>query len=366
MVTALPCPCLIVALGEGEKDHHPKKPFGGRLRGRKMDGSEAATRLWTRQGLSLRQALGAALTGFNTLLLLFAALSILGALFATWWHVLDLLAQFAIPALFAAGAVAIVETARRHWTRSALSLITGVVGVVTIWRSEPIAECAPGVSTHRIVFFNIWVGNAALAEALTYLEQSNADVIVLTELTTRSANYFAPLQKLYPHATACAKNGTCWTTAFSRVPFTDVSSVLDLPGRSPALAAMRISFPDGDVTVIGAHLTRPWPFDAITAQRRQVDALAKGLMSLPSPQLVVGDFNAVTWSSTVDALVSATGLKPFPSWGTWMAGLPTPLRLPLDQAFVGEGIACGSKTIGPELGSDHRPIIVDFALKPPK
>jgi endonuclease/exonuclease/phosphatase (EEP) superfamily protein YafD len=317
-----------------------------------------------------RRSLGAKLGGVLAALtdvIAFALLtgstfSVLGAVFAEQWHIFDLLAQFTIAAVFGASLAAIIEVARRKWKHALGAGAIAAIGMVTIWQEKPVPECDPGVATRRVVFFNIWVGADSFSDSLAYLQQSKADVIVLTELTKRSVAELAPLNQLYPHASPCAKNATCWTAAFSKTPFTDVTSALDVPGKSPALAAMRISFPDGDMTIAGAHLTRPWPYDDVGAQERQRDALASGLLTLPGPQLVVGDFNGVTWGSIVSGLVDATGLKPIASWGTWRASMPTPLRLPIDHALVGEGITCATKTIGPALGSDHRPIIVDFAL----
>lgn len=296
-----------------------------------------------------------------------SAASIIGALAAPLWHIFDLMGQFAIAAVLGALLAALTDGAMRRWRRAAIAAVVALAGIAVTWQGAPVPECEPGTPTHRIVFYNIWIGNDALPETLAYLEQTNADVIVLTELTKRSsAALVPPLAKLYPHTVPCALTATCWTAAFSRTPMTEVTDALKVAGRSPALSAIRIPFAEGEVTIAGVHLTRPWPYDTATAQRRQLDALATGLVTLPEPQLVVGDFNAVTWGATVSALVEKTKVAPIPSWGTWMANLPTPLRIPIDQALVSPGFQCATKSIGPALGSDHRPIIVDFALSPRK
>lgn len=299
------------------------------------------------------------------LALVLSTASILGALAAPLWHIFDLAGQFAIAAVLGALLAAITFGAMKRWRRAIVASVVALTGVAVTWQSAPVPECEPGTPTHRIVFYNIWIGNDALPETLAFLEQTNADVIVLTELTKRSsAALVPPLAKLYPHTVPCALASSCWTAAFSRTPMAEVTDALKVSGRSPALSAIRIPFSDGDLTIAGVHLTRPWPYDTATAQRRQLDALATGLVTLPEPQLVVGDFNAVTWGATVSALVEKTNVAPIPSWGTWMAAMPAPLRLPIDQAMVSSGFQCATKSIGPALGSDHRPIIVDFALSP--
>jgi endonuclease/exonuclease/phosphatase (EEP) superfamily protein YafD len=78
--------------------------------------------------------------------------------------------------------------------------------------------------------------------------------------------------------------------------------------------------------------------------------------------MLVGDLNAVTWGHTVRELERRGQARALPSWGSWPGRFLPIFSLPIDQAIVGPGISCAVKTVGPRLGSDHRPIIVDFAL----
>ena len=42
---------------------------------------------------------------------------------------------------------------------------------------------------------------------------------------------------------------------------------------------------------------------------------------------------------------------------TWPAFLPMPARIPIDHVMTGSGLRVVERTVGPDLGSDHRPVI---------
>jgi endonuclease/exonuclease/phosphatase (EEP) superfamily protein YafD len=63
------------------------------------------------------------------------------------------------------------------------------------------------------------------------------------------------------------------------------------------------------------------------------------------------------------ALQDSLGVSTKGAAGTWPAGLPAPLRLPLDLVFVGRGLILRNSTPGPDLGSAHLPIIAEITAR---
>ncbi len=82
--------------------------------------------------------------------------------------------------------------------------------------------------------------------------------------------------------------------------------------------------------------------------------------------MVVGDFNAARWSHGFRALLDRSGMvdseRGFGFQPTFPAGLPYPLRIPIDHLLHGEGLAVTDRVLGPALGSDHLPLVVDLAV----
>ncbi len=48
---------------------------------------------------------------------------------------------------------------------------------------------------------------------------------------------------------------------------------------------------------------------------------------------------------------------------TWPTRLPAPARVPIDTVFVGGGLTLRNLKPGPDLGSDHLPIIAEIGSK---
>jgi endonuclease/exonuclease/phosphatase (EEP) superfamily protein YafD len=78
--------------------------------------------------------------------------------------------------------------------------------------------------------------------------------------------------------------------------------------------------------------------------------------------ILAGDFNATPWSDSFQQLVAQTGLRNVHQGAlfeaTWSAALPQ--RLLIDHVLLSPEWDLAAKTIGPDIGSDHRAVIVDL------
>jgi endonuclease/exonuclease/phosphatase (EEP) superfamily protein YafD len=81
---------------------------------------------------------------------------------------------------------------------------------------------------------------------------------------------------------------------------------------------------------------------------------------------MVGDFNLTPWSPVFDAVLSAgqlndtgMGFGVRPTWyvfPTWAGGLK------IDHILSSQNIAAVNYRVGPDVGSDHRAVILDFRI----
>jgi endonuclease/exonuclease/phosphatase (EEP) superfamily protein YafD len=74
---------------------------------------------------------------------------------------------------------------------------------------------------------------------------------------------------------------------------------------------------------------------------------------------VVGDLNATPWSSGLRiATASGLGFRSLqPAWTpTWQAG--SVFAIPIDHALGTAPLVITRRMVGPDLGSDHRPLVV--------
>ncbi|MEM6560666.1 MAG: endonuclease/exonuclease/phosphatase family protein [Planctomycetota bacterium] len=281
-------------------------------------------------------------------LLVIAVLPWLGAL--AWW--LDMLNHFR-PQL-AAGAL-VVALGVTVWVRRPWAVVGVLAPVSLIGPALPVMFGRGSTSTaNRVVHVN--VGGCKPAEVSSWLETVDADAAFLLEVRPES-----PLATTPPAG---------WRFALQR-PSPDTRGLIVLVPEATMHLAMVQSFTVPGTTrdmavvhlrrgpVMQVHLARPGTSVGFAEQRAMSAAVAEWVEMQEQRVVLVGDFNAAPWSAAVAPLRDA-GLRPAAGSiaGTWPASFPPGLRVPIDHAF---GNSSGTTvTIGPDLGGDHRPILVDI------
>ena len=101
------------------------------------------------------------------------------------------------------------------------------------------------------------------------------------------------------------------------------------------------------------------------AGRRLAQLAAAGQVEAGRAPVLLGDLNATPFSAGVRPLrtvglrdsLAAGGLWTAGSWPAW----PGPLRIAIDHCWHDPGLVTLARTVGPALGSDHRPLEVALA-----
>lgn len=276
----------------------------------------------------------------------------------------ELLLQFAAPALVVALlALAAAALLRRPGLASGFAVMALALGAALApgWRGHPPAGGEP---LARVYVANLWARNEEVERMAASVADADAEVVVLIELGDAAAARLDEILAGYPHRVATPRidrpSGAARSVVASRWPL-EARDREVADGLSVVTAEVRL--PDGSrLRVLGAHLTRPWPFQWEHAQARQAERLAARVGAGPERTVVVGDFNAVRLGRPVRRLTGEAGLRLAPAaWGTWPAALPAPLRITIDQALVSPDLVVVRRTLGRPTGSDHRPVIVEVA-----
>jgi endonuclease/exonuclease/phosphatase (EEP) superfamily protein YafD len=139
------------------------------------------------------------------------------------------------------------------------------------------------------------------------------------------------------------------------------------------MTAVRLELPPrfggGAVDVLGVHLTRP---DSRSAARRQLAQIAALSEVLAPSVLVAGDFNATPWSGlrAIDEVMPARRRTrtmftwPTPARAFTRLRLRAPAALaPIDHIYASDDWQVVEVRRGPDIGSDHYPIIATLALQ---
>jgi endonuclease/exonuclease/phosphatase (EEP) superfamily protein YafD len=215
----------------------------------------------------------------------------------------------------------------------------------------------PGLEL-RLLSANLSLRNPSAAGLLAWLAQTQPDLLLLQELTPALARQLQGLDA-YPYRLVCAEDSPFGLGLYSRLPLAQAEVV-----RQDQIPEIHAAF-DWQGQRVRLLLVHPMP-PLSSAFHRQRDQrlwqLAGSLAQQPGPRLLAGDLNASPWSSLFVGLDGlglrrAAGLAP--SWPAVGAGL---LGIPIDQVLASGHWHLLEHELGPNIGSDHRPVLLRLQL----
>lgn len=301
-------------------------------------------------------------TIFFTLIVCGASLA---ALFGevAWW--LDLFAHFHLHLLAASCFAFIGSFLARSKISSIISLLAVLINLGALYPNL-VAE-KPRLNEDKIVMlaWNLFWKNSRHDEAIQYIKDVNADIVVLAETTPEWFNSLSALSEFYPyvhHVPTCDDVG-CEMTLLSKTPWLFVESRKFVPDTPPVIAA-KFQFPNtsSDFMVFAVHLRKAISPNGARKQFDQIESLGAYTRSFEGPRLVIGDLNAAPQSAAFERLIFATGLKQadLRRQATWLTQFGF-FGLAIDHLLISEDMKA-SITTAPSLGSDHKPIIAEINI----
>lgn len=247
---------------------------------------------------------------------------------------------------------------RRAWVALVgVGLATLAVPAVFAWLATVEETVRPGPGEIKIVSLNTWHANGDLDRLQAYLEHEDADLVLLYEFGPTKQSLVAGLQGRYPFAAGCAESWDCSVAILSKHAY--ASSVAGRREEFDGPPRMVVTFGSGPrpLTVIGAHMMRP--IDGPNGHLKEMRRVAGIARSAPGPAIVAGDFNSTWWSHSFKVFREESGLthmgRYLPSWPSLSRGLPPQLNI--DHVWVSKELAVTEVHLGPDVGSDHRPLV---------
>lgn len=291
-----------------------------------------------------------------------AIISVLGLAGRLWWF-LDLFAHFRMQlgvALVMCVAVSwFLRQPRVTLLASMFSLFNFIV-VAPQLVYQPTAE-ARGRDTVRLVHVNINNYNRELESALEFFLETDPDVLVIVEANERWMGALEPLKERLPHV-FLETHGRFGVALLSRYPMA-AQSVYFTP-HNPSIVAV-IDTPYGPLRVVGTHPRSPASARRARRRNAQLDAIASFIRGGSEPTVLLGDLNTTPWGHAFRALVAESELRDTSrgvgfQW-SWPASF-WPLAIPIDHALVSEDVRVLDRRMGPSIGSDHLPLVLDIVL----
>lgn len=307
-----------------------------------------------------------------------AALGTITAFLARWGWWFELTCHFRLQYALGLAAVAVLTAvirprtavARRTGPRARWpSLVCALLALVNFAVLSPYLipkpdPAAAGMKRLRVLTLNVHTANPRHDLVEAFLRRENPDVIVLTEVDARWLTQLVSLTNTWPHSVQAPRNDNFGIALFSRCPLERARVAYLGEAGAPSIEAQtRIEGPL--VSFLGTHPLPPGSAENSRLRDEQLDRVAQHLAAQPGPRVLLGDLNATPWSPVFRRLLARSGLVDSlrgrgyqPTW----PGSFFPFWIPLDHCLVSRELTVMDRRIGPRLGSDHLPVIVDLAL----
>ena len=222
-------------------------------------------------------------------------------------------------------------------------------------------------ATLRILQANILTTNTNAPALLNLIDREDPDVIILQEPGTRWLHDLICLTNAYPVFAEKRREDNFGAAIFCKPAFTSAEVFyLSDPEQAPSTRA-RITADNGrTLTVFGTHPLAPYNGYTWRGRNAYTLQLARILRDTEGPRVITGDFNNTPWSHHFKAFIATSGLRnsmqgriPQFTWPTFNHPLA---RIPIDHCLHSDDVHITARRPGPNIGSDHLPLIIDLAF----
>jgi endonuclease/exonuclease/phosphatase (EEP) superfamily protein YafD len=301
-----------------------------------------------------------------------------------FWWAFDLTSHFRVQYFWILILSAIIFAFGKKWRTCILMTIFALVNLTLIIPYVSTSKTAQAnQSKIRVLSMNLYFKNSSYKKAASFIAKSQPDILILQELTQEWENEIKETLAMFPHSIRLRYSNVypigndsvkspfggfmrkhkLSLGLFSKLPFenTTLGQFEDYP--TPYIMA-QLKFKEKNFALFGVHLISPVGKVRSNTRNMQLASLANKIQKTHQPTVLLGDLNTTPWSPHFRDFIRKTGLHEtrknlgiYPSWPTRYL----PLQIPIDHSLTSTGITVQSFRMGSDIGSDHFPVILDFA-----
>lgn len=231
----------------------------------------------------------------------------------------------------------------------------------------------------NILSFNIEIGAVSVSDIVQKLNRNMPDIAVLQEVIVEIKDGLKQKAVTHPYRASDFISHPSGIEVLSRWPIAGVDSIGFDGGPPDSLLknfALRITFAAepgapawmDELVIYAIHAPTPRHRGGWVRRNQYLQELATAINNDRSRfKIVAGDSNTAPWSVHFAQLLKDTGLKatqnPFYPFTTrYLKEIYAPewFGSPIDHILISSNIRAGATSIGPSLGSDHRPIMLEI------
>lgn len=286
-----------------------------------------------------------------------------------WW--LDVLANFRaqyVAMLTLLGMVVLFSRFRRVGYGVLAVAAVNLVTVLPLYAGSP-GPSDPAAPSIRVMSFNLLSTNERFSEVIDYIRTVDPDLVLLHEASR-------------PWEVAVEAAGLDYEVVRPRADHLIFGTLVLVRGEELRVIshgfaeaqprAVEITYrPRGwpeSVSALGVHALAPTDERRALLRDAQVGFAASWAAGQDGAFIVLGDLNVTPWSWAFRDMLASTDLRnsqlgfglqaSFPVTTWWV------LRVPIDHLLHSPALRVRDRQLGPPMGSDHFPLLVDLEYVP--
>ncbi|MDY0167257.1 MAG: endonuclease/exonuclease/phosphatase family protein [Thermoguttaceae bacterium] len=292
------------------------------------------------------------------------AATLLGFLGRFWWF-FDLFTHFPVQYLLgltALGAVLIVGRRKAGVVLFAFACVNLMLVLPTYFGGQKAPPA--GTPTLRAMLLNVNTRFGDPQRVKQVVRDTAPDILVLEEISAQWMRQLDWLRDSHPYVLAEQREDNFGIGLFSKLPLVESEVVYIGSADVPSILAT-IDTGQANLRVIATHPLPPIGREYARWRNEQLQRLPNHI-DASEPTILLGDLNVTPWSCHFRRLLKRSGLldssRGYGVQGSWPNFVPSPLRIPIDHVLHSPAVVIVNRAIGPDVNSDHLPVIVDFAI----
>ncbi|OLT62485.1 endonuclease/exonuclease/phosphatase family protein [Moorena bouillonii] len=264
-------------------------------------------------------------------------------------------------------------TRRKFWLIVTLFCLLINLTEIIPWYIPKLSFGASG-EPMGLFLFNVSSSNTQYGDAIALVKEEKPTIAAFLEAKDPWPEQLEELRDILPYTISIPE---LQIEVYSRLPLQE-SEILEY-GKSRGLVKLDLSIAGADASVIVTHSYPQFYFGKQGDLGEQgwqwrnqdlEDEIGNYIKQIEKPVVLIGDLNVTMWSPYYKRLIESSGLRDaragfgiLPTLSQFSPANPW-LSIPVDHCLVSPDVKVIKMRTGPDLGSDHLPVITDIALRP--
>ncbi|HAC62539.1 MAG TPA: endonuclease/exonuclease/phosphatase [Cyanothece sp. UBA12306] len=227
----------------------------------------------------------------------------------------------------------------------------------------------------KLLTFNVHKDNKKYFQTIQFVKKEQPDLVAFIETTPEWHKKLELLGDTWPYICGKYSKYAQELIVYSKQELKDCK-IEQFAAYEKLNISAKLTINKQTISLIVTHPQAPISEQFFAWRNQQLDSMAKYIKNLDKPIIVMGDLNITMWSPYYEKLISSTNLKNarqgfgiLPTWPTQNTYSLFPkflapfLSIPIDHYLISPNIQVVNLKTGPNIGSDHRPLVAELFIK---